>query len=165
MYCHNCGTRNPKGSNFCGACGATLQPVDSAETTITFMPVDAGDEPEDIQLSPDDLGPGKAVLVVKKGPEAGTNFFLDKDVVTCGRDASRDIFLDDVTVSRRHAEIRRHDNDFTIVDSDSLNGTFVNRNRVDEAQLANGDEIQIGKFKLVIFTEGQTPAPEGLAPA
>ncbi|MEX2553704.1 MAG: FHA domain-containing protein [Actinomycetota bacterium] len=157
MYCHNCGTRNPRGANFCGACGATLQPVDSNETTISFMPVDAGEPSEEVQLPLEDLSEGKAVLVVKKGPDAGTNFFLEKDVVTCGRDAGSDIFLDDVTVSRRHAEIRRNGNEFTIVDSDSLNGTFVNRNRVEKAPLSNGDEIQIGKFKLVIFTEGQAP--------
>jgi pSer/pThr/pTyr-binding forkhead associated (FHA) protein len=119
------------------------------------MPVDAGEDSEEVQFPLEDVGEGKAVLVVKKGPDAGTNFFLEKDVVTCGRDAGSDIFLDDVTVSRRHAEIRRNGNEFTIVDSDSLNGTFVNRNRVDKAPLHNGDEIQIGKFKLVIFTEGQ----------
>jgi pSer/pThr/pTyr-binding forkhead associated (FHA) protein len=119
------------------------------------VPVDAGEDSEEVQLPLEDLSEGKAVLVVKKGPDAGTNFFLEKDVVTCGRDASSDIFLDDVTVSRRHAEIRRNGNEFTIVDSDSLNGTFVNRNRVEKAPLKNGDEIQIGKFKLVIFTEGK----------
>jgi pSer/pThr/pTyr-binding forkhead associated (FHA) protein len=121
------------------------------------MPVDAGEPSEEVQLPLEDLSEGKAVLVVKKGPDAGTNFFLEKDVVTCGRDAGSDIFLDDVTVSRRHAEIRRNGNEFTIVDSDSLNGTFVNRNRVEKGPLSNGDEIQIGKFKLVIFTEGQAP--------
>lgn len=121
------------------------------------MPVDSGEDSEEFQLPLEDLSEGKAVLVVKKGPDAGTNFFLEKDVVTCGRDAGSDIFLDDVTVSRRHAEIRRNGNEFTIVDSDSLNGTFVNRNRVEKAPLSNGDEIQIGKFKLVIFTEGQAP--------
>lgn len=154
MYCHNCGTRNPKGANFCGACGHTLQPVSASETTISFVPEAGGDEPEELTLNPQDFEEGKAVLVVKKGPDAGTNFFLDKDVITCGRDSASDIFLDDVTVSRRHAEIRRDSGGFTIVDSDSLNGTFVNRIRVDSAPLANGDEIQIGKFKLVIFTNG-----------
>lgn len=154
MYCHNCGTRNPKGANFCGACGHTLQPVSATETTISFVPEAAGDEAEELSLSPKDFDEGKAVLVVKKGPDAGTNFFLDKDVVTCGRDSASDIFLDDVTVSRRHAEIRRGEEGYTIVDSDSLNGTFVNRMRVDSAPLTNGDEIQIGKFKLVIFTDG-----------
>lgn len=154
MYCHNCGTRNPTGANFCGACGNTLQAADAAETTISFMPEALGNESEEIAYPIDEIEEGKAVLVVKKGPEAGTNFFLEKDVVTCGRDAASDIFLDDVTVSRRHAEIRRDPAGFSIVDSDSLNGTFVNRNRVDQAPLRNGDEIQIGKFKLVIFTEG-----------
>lgn len=154
MYCHNCGTRNPTGANFCGACGNTLQPSDAAETTISFMPEMPTSETEEVSFPVDEIEEGKAVLVVKKGPEAGTNFFLEKDVVTCGRDSGSDIFLDDVTVSRRHAEIRREGNGWVIVDSDSLNGTFVNRNRVDRAPLKNGDEIQIGKFKLVIFTEG-----------
>ena len=122
------------------------------------MPADATDETEEVQLPLEDLTEGRAVLVVKKGPDAGTNFYLEKDVVTLGRDAGSDIFLDDVTVSRRHAEIRRNGNEFTIFDSDSLNGTFVNRNRVDKAPLKSGDDIQIGKFKLVIFTEGQPKA-------
>jgi len=116
MYCHNCGTRNPTGANFCGACGNTLQPADAAETTISFIPEISANETEDVSFPVDEI--------------------------------------DDVTVSRRHAEIRREAGEFTIVDSDSLNGTFVNRNRVDQAPLKNGDEIQIGKFKLVIFTEG-----------
>ena len=154
MYCHNCGTRNPTGAKFCGACGNTLQPADAAETTISFIPEVPTYETEEVSFPVEEIEEGKAVLVVKKGPEAGTNFFLEKDVVTCGRDAASDIFLDDVTVSRRHAEIRRDSSGFKIVDSDSLNGTFVNRNRVDSAALKNGDEIQIGKFKLVIFTEG-----------
>ncbi|HEU4866913.1 MAG TPA: FHA domain-containing protein [Actinomycetota bacterium] len=154
MYCHNCGTRNPTGAKFCGACGNTLKPADAAETTISFIPEVPTYETEEVSFPVEEIEEGKAVLVVKKGPEAGTNFFLEKDVVTCGRDAASDIFLDDVTVSRRHAEIRRDSSGFKIVDSDSLNGTFVNRNRVDSAALKNGDEIQIGKFKLVIFTEG-----------
>jgi pSer/pThr/pTyr-binding forkhead associated (FHA) protein len=155
MYCHNCGTRNPTGAKFCGACGKTLQPADAAETTISFIPEIPTYETEEVSFPSEEIEEGKAILVVKKGPEAGTNFFLEKDVVTCGRDSASDIFLDDVTVSRRHAEIRRDANGFKIVDSDSLNGTFVNRNRVDSAELKNGDEIQIGKFKLVIFTEGK----------
>lgn len=156
MYCHNCGTRNPTGAKFCGACGDALQPVaDATETTISFMPESYSQEPDEVTAPVEEIEPGRAVLVVKKGPDAGTNFFLEKDVITCGRDAGNDIFLDDVTVSRHHAQIRREEDSFVIVDSDSLNGTFVNRNRVDRAALKNRDEIQIGKFKLVIFTEGQ----------
>ncbi|HLF70503.1 MAG TPA: FHA domain-containing protein, partial [Actinomycetota bacterium] len=78
---------------------------------------------------------------------------LDRDETTCGRQPTSDIFLDDVTVSRKHAEIRREGTSFTIADVGSLNGTFVNRARVDVSPLANGDEIQIGKFKLAFFTE------------
>ena len=153
MYCNNCGSRNPTGANFCSACGNPLPPS-SADTTISFVPEAPADEADEIALPVEELEEGKAVLVIKKGPDAGTNFFLDKDVVTCGRDSGSDIFLDDITVSRKHAEIRRGPEGFTIYDADSLNGTFVNRNRVDKALLFNGDEIQIGKFKLVIFTEG-----------
>jgi pSer/pThr/pTyr-binding forkhead associated (FHA) protein len=154
MYCHNCGSRNPTGANFCSACGTALQPASGAETTISFIPEAPADDSDEIALPAEDLEEGKAVLVIKKGPDAGTNFFLDKDLITCGRDSGSDIFLDDITVSRKHAEIRRSREGFTIYDADSLNGTFVNRNRVDKALLFNGDEIQIGKFKLVIFTEG-----------
>lgn len=154
MYCHNCGHKNPDEANFCATCGATLKPVDSADTTITFMP-DAGAEgSEEIAVPIEELEEGKAILVVKKGPDAGTKFFLDKDVVTCGRHKGSDIFLDDVTVSRKHAEIRRDESGFSIADAGSLNGTFVNRERVDSSPLTNGDEIQIGKFRLVFFTEG-----------
>lgn len=153
MYCHNCGHRNPDDANFCSTCGAALQRGDDqADTTITFTPEGASDPTEDIAVSIEDLEEGKAILVVKKGPEAGTRFLLDKEVINCGRDKSSDIFLDDVTVSRKHAEIRRGESGFVIEDAGSLNGTFVNRTRVDSSALSNGDEIQIGKFRLVFFT-------------
>ena len=92
--------------------------------------------------------------MVRRGPNAGSNFVLDKDLTTAGRHPESDIFLDDVTVSRRHAEIRRRDDKFYVQDKGSLNGTYVNRQRVDETPLASGDELQIGKFKLVFF-EGE----------
>jgi pSer/pThr/pTyr-binding forkhead associated (FHA) protein len=88
---------------------------------------------------------------VKRGANAGSTFLLDKDVTTAGRMPDSDIFLDDVTVSRKHAELRREDNRFFVHDSGSLNGTYVNMQRVDDAELASGDEIQIGKFKLAFF--------------
>lgn len=158
MYCHNCGHRNPEHANFCSTCGATLRPEDPSDTTVTLTPEGASEPTEEILVPIEDLGDGKAVLVVKKGPDAGTKFTIDKDVVTCGRHKSNDIFLDDFTVSRKHAEIRRDDQGFALRDVGSLNGTFVNRQRVDDVRLSNGDEIQIGKFKLVIFTEGP-PSP------
>ncbi|CKV04933.1 glycogen accumulation regulator GarA [Mycobacterium tuberculosis] len=96
--------------------------------------------------------PGSALLVVKRGPNAGSRFLLDQAITSAGRHPDSDIFLDDVTVSRRHAEFRLENNEFNVVDVGSLNGTYVNREPVDSAVLANGDEVQIGKFRLVFLT-------------
>ncbi|MGF2946963.1 glycogen accumulation regulator GarA [Mycobacterium sp. Lab-001] len=98
------------------------------------------------------LPAGSALLVVKRGPNAGSRFLLDQPVTSAGRHPDSDIFLDDVTVSRRHAEFRLDNNEFHVVDVGSLNGTYVNREPVDSAVLANGDEVQIGKFRLVFMT-------------
>ncbi len=95
---------------------------------------------------------GSALLVVKRGPNAGSRFLLDQPTTSAGRHPDSDIFLDDVTVSRRHAEFRLDGDDFLVVDVGSLNGTYVNREPVDAATLANGDEVQIGKFRLVFLT-------------
>lgn len=98
------------------------------------------------------LAPGTALLVVKRGPNAGSRFLLDQPTTSAGRHPDSDIFLDDVTVSRRHAEFRLGDNEFQVVDVGSLNGTYVNREPVDTATLSNGDEVQIGKFRLVFLS-------------
>lgn len=98
------------------------------------------------------LPEGQALLVVKRGPNAGSRFLLDQDTTSAGRHPDSDIFLDDVTVSRRHAEFRSEGETFTVVDVGSLNGTYVNREPVDSASLSNGDEVQIGKFRLVFLT-------------
>ena len=92
------------------------------------------------------------MLVVKRGPNAGSRFLLDQPRTSAGRHPDSDIFLDDVTVSRRHAEFRLEAGEFQVVDVGSLNGTYVNREPVDSALLANGDEVQIGKFRLVFLT-------------
>jgi pSer/pThr/pTyr-binding forkhead associated (FHA) protein len=113
------------------------------------------DTGEVIDLPIQDLRDDQALLVVKRGPNAGSQFLIEKDVTTAGRHPESDIFLDDITVSRRHAEIRRKDGNFFVHDMGSLNGTYVNRERVENTQLATGDELQIGKFKLAFFT-GQT---------
>lgn len=97
------------------------------------------------------LPTGSALLVVKRGPNAGSRFLLDQATTSAGRHPDSDIFLDDVTVSRRHAEFRLDGNEFQVVDVGSLNGTYVNREPVDSASLANGDEVQIGKFRLVFL--------------
>jgi pSer/pThr/pTyr-binding forkhead associated (FHA) protein len=98
------------------------------------------------------LPPGSALLVVKRGPNAGSRFLLDADVTTAGRHPESDIFLDDVTVSRRHAEFVRDGDGFQVRDVGSLNGTYLNRGRIDAAALAGGDEVQIGKYRLVFLT-------------
>jgi FHA domain/zinc-ribbon domain len=155
MYCTNCGHKNPDGANFCSSCGSALAEAGGSDTTITFAPAELeSDLEEEIHISPEELEGGRAVMVVKRGPNAGSKFFLDTDTVKIGRHPDSDIFLDDITVSRRHAEIRRADTSFGLHDIGSLNGTYVNRERVEEADLRSGDEIQIGKFKLVFLTGG-----------
>jgi len=104
----------------------------------------------------DGLPSGSALVVVKRGPNAGSRFLPDQPVTSAGRHPGSDIFLDDITVSRRHAEFRRENGQFRIVDTGSLNGTYVNRNLVQSAVLANGDEIQIGKFRLVFLIRPTT---------
>lgn len=93
-----------------------------------------------------------ALLIVKRGPSDGSRFLLDIDVTTAGRHPNAEIFLDDVTVSRKHAEFRRSGNVFTVVDLASLNGTYLNGTRVDSAVLSDGDEVQVGKFKLTFYS-------------
>jgi pSer/pThr/pTyr-binding forkhead associated (FHA) protein len=102
------------------------------------------------------LPSGSALLIVRRGPNAGSRFLLDQPVTSAGRGPGCDIFLDDLTVSRRHAEFRRDNGEFQIVDISSLNGTYVNGKPVASAMLANGDEIQIGKFRLVVLIRPTT---------
>jgi pSer/pThr/pTyr-binding forkhead associated (FHA) protein len=109
------------------------------------------------------LPAGSALLVVRRGPNAGSRFLLDRSTTSAGRHPDSDIFLDDVTVSRRHAEFRREGGEFVVVDVGSLNGAYVNREPVDTAMLTNGDEVQIGKFRLVFLTgpRGSRGADQG----
>ena len=107
------------------------------------------------------LPPGTALLAVRRGPNAGARFLLDHDVTTSGRHPDSDIFLDDVTVSRRHAEFHREGGTFTVRDVGSLNGTYLNRERLEESPLTGGDEVQIGKYRLVFLTGRPDPAGEG----
>jgi len=101
------------------------------------------------------LASGSALLVVKRGPNAGSRFQLDKEVISAGRHPESDIFLDDVTVSRRHAEFRRTIDGYEVSDVGSLNGTYVNREPIESSALSNGDEVQVGKFRLVFLTGSQ----------
>ncbi len=168
-YCTNCGRDNPDGSNFCAQCGAPLSGSTKSEPagtpdqtaaptgdTTKTIPVVAEDRDADA-LSPEDeaavnaLPSGSALLVVQRGSNAGSRFLLNKDVVTAGRHQSSDIFLDDISVSRRHALFVRVPEGTVVKDQGSLNGTYVNRKVVDEYRLKHGDEVQIGKFRLVFF--------------
>src|ERR671938_187273 len=154
MFCTQCGTRNPEGARFCANCGAALYAADETPTTtinLTSQEVE-NDVESDVAAPVEELREGTAMLVVRRGPNAGSRFLLDKEVVTAGRHPESDIFLDDITVSRRHAEIRRgRGGEFTVHDVRSLNRTHLNRERVEDGSLTNGAELQIGKFKLVFF--------------
>ena len=120
------------------------------DSDLSFVPF--GSELSDAELNAIDALPsGAALLVVRSGPTAGARYLLDSDVMTVGRHPEADIFFDDVTVSRRHAEITRDRNRFEIVDQRSLNGTYVNGERVDRSNLVNGAEVRIGKFRLNFF--------------
>jgi pSer/pThr/pTyr-binding forkhead associated (FHA) protein len=129
-------------------------------STLNLGALDDALDATDTEMAPSrmagSLPPGMALLVVRRGPNAGARFLLDHDVTTSGRHPDSDIFLDDVTVSRRHAEFHREGGTFTVRDVGSLNGTYVNRERVEAATLSNGDEVQVGKFRLV-FIAGPRP--------
>jgi pSer/pThr/pTyr-binding forkhead associated (FHA) protein len=107
------------------------------------------------------LPAGTALLIVKRGPNAGSRFLLDSELTTVGRHPDSDIFLDDVTVSRRHAEFYRHHAGFTVRDVGSLNGTYVNRERIEETDLRDGDEVQVGKFRLTFLMARRSQADSG----
>jgi FHA domain/Double zinc ribbon len=159
VFCAQCGHQNPGDSHFCARCGAALSTASSTEpgndqtTTISLAGIDV-DEHDDLagELLGESLPAGFALLVVQRGPNAGSRFLLDKEVTVAGRHPDSDIFLDDVTVSRKHAQFTRTDEGFVVADVGSLNGTYLNRERIEQAFVHNGDEVQVGKFRLVFFT-------------
>ena len=154
VFCNTCGHRNPANANFCSSCGNHLEQAPE-EHTVTLTPIDPDATDDELTVGIDDLPEGAATLVVTRGPGAGSRFVLDDDIVQAGRHPESDIFLDDVTVSRRHAELVRSGGAWIVRDVGSLNGTYVNRQRIeDQAPLKNGDELQIGRFKLVFLTAG-----------
>lgn len=154
VYCNNCGHRNQADANYCSSCGAVLESEAVEPTTITFFPTQPSDpSEEELEVPREEVSAAGGVLVVKRGPNAGSRFALDKDVTTGGRHPESDIFLDDITVSRRHVEVLREDDTYRVRDAGSLNGTYLNRERIEEAELHDGDELQVGKFKL-FFLQG-----------
>jgi hypothetical protein len=156
LECPQCGQQVPADANFCPSCGAQLESAagrarpDSTTASIEVGELDplheVGDLPE--------IEPGTGMLVVVRGPNAGSRFLLDRDTTSIGRHPDSDIFLDDVTVSRRHADIERDGDAQLLRDLGSLNGSYVNGARVDARRLATGDELQIGRFKLLYVGGG-----------
>ena len=129
-----------------------MAPGDDTTATIVFNPTEERELEDELAVSAEELPEGAGMLLVRKGPNAGSRYVLDAEVTRAGRHPDSDIFLDDITVSRRHAEITRHSDGYVLRDVGSLNGTYVNRDRVEESKLSHGDELQIGKFKLVFLT-------------
>ena len=149
--CPNCGYQNPLGARFCSSCGAQLvERAVSEEATMIHDPAPAADAVDITAEELADMPEGTiGMFVVRQGPKKGSRIALDSDEVSIGRHPESDIFLDDVTVSRRHAVVTRAGNGFHVSDAGSLNGTYVNQSRVETAALNDGDEVQVGKFKLV----------------
>lgn len=145
MNCPKCGAENDMQAKVCDQCGSGLA-VSSDETTTVLTPVPEAEE-ELTEIEPE--AHGKRVLVVKKGPNPGVRFPLEQEKIVLGRDPQSDIFLNDITVSRKHAEIKITASEVMVTDLGSLNGTYVNDSRVEKVSLQNGDVLQIGKFKLV----------------
>ena len=149
IFCTNCGHENQPGANFCSSCGQVL-PRDEEPRTVTFA-LDPQGSADDLEVNVDEVSNG-GVLIATRGPNSGSEFALEHVITTAGRHPDSDIFLDDVTVSRRHAEIERTTEGFVVRDVGSLNGTYLNQRIIEgDTPLGNGDELQIGLFKLVFI--------------
>jgi len=151
LFCKKCGCENKDMDKFCQKCGADLASSLKAENTKAFDAII--EEYEEAKVDAEEVPEGGAVLIVKKGPMVGQKFLLNKDKITIGRNLGSDIFLDDITVSRGHAEIDFDLKGAILKDLGSLNGTYVNNKLVEKAKLKNKDEIQIGRFKLVFLNK------------
>jgi hypothetical protein len=155
VYCPECGFQNPEAANYCSKCGALLvhDPSSEGDTTMTFTP-EEGEDANGAPIAEEITAEGPALVVRSGGGRAGEHFSPQGERTTIGRSPDCDIFLDDVTVSRKHAVLLQEDGRFTIEDLGSLNGTYVNRRRIESAQLSDGDELQIGKYRLTFLVGG-----------
>jgi len=153
VFCTRCGHPNKDDARFCANCGHPLQ----GDVTVSLPAIEGEEEAhDDFPFPHDELEAGQALLLVKRGPNAGSTFLVQADSTSVGRSPDSAVFLDDVTVSRAHAVLERRAGDAWFVrDVGSLNGTYVNGEQVDETKLASGDEVQIGMFKLMFFTAGE----------
>jgi FHA domain/zinc-ribbon domain len=148
VYCQECGFQNPEAANFCARCGALLQKGEgSVETTQSLSP----EEVAELDHEPVVGLEGPALVVRQGGGRAGESFRPSADRTRIGRSPECEIFLDDVTVSRNHAVLIARPDGFVVEDLGSLNGTFVNRRRIDTAVLKGGDELQIGKYRMTFI--------------
>jgi hypothetical protein len=150
VYCPECGFQNPEAANFCSRCGAALTPPESeGDSTMTLSAEEAaaGVLGELGEAMPE----GPALIVRSGGGRAGEHFTPTGERTTIGRSPDCDIFLDDVTVSRRHAVLIARGDEFFIEDQGSLNGTYVNRRRIESERLESGDEVQVGKYRLTFL--------------
>ena len=152
LHCPECGFVNPEGANYCQKCGAFLgaSPEAGDATTATYR-VDETGELQPVDLD-DVVARGAALVIRSGGGRVGESFALDRDRMTIGRRPDADVFLDDVTVSRDHALLVRRGGDYYLDDCGSLNGTYVNRRRIDSHRLEDGDELQVGKYKLTFLS-------------
>jgi hypothetical protein len=152
VHCSECGFSNDEGANYCQRCGAFLPQSDPppGTTTATYKVGDTG-ELEEVPLD-DVVSSGAALVIRVGGGRSGESFPLEGERLTIGRRPDSDIFLDDVTVSRDHALLVRRGNGYYLDDCGSLNGTYVNRRRIESHRLLDGDELQIGKYKLAFFS-------------
>ena len=149
VYCPECGFQNPEAANYCSRCGSLLYKGEADEQTMTYTPEDVNEG--NTAALQDLAGKGPALVVRSGGGRAGESFFPSGERTLIGRSPECDVFLDDVTVSRRHAELVRDDERFTISDLGSLNGTFVNKKRIESTDLEDDDEVQIGKYRLTFL--------------
>jgi hypothetical protein len=149
VYCPECGYNNPESAHFCAKCGAALVVPEEGESTEAFTAPELAESLDPLE----DLGVQGAALIVRSGGgRAGETFPVDESPTTIGRSPECGIFLDDVTVSRKHAVLAKQDGERRqIEDQGSLNGTFVNRERVETADVRDGDELQIGKYRLTFL--------------
>jgi Inner membrane component of T3SS, cytoplasmic domain/zinc-ribbon domain len=150
MRCRHCGHQNESGANFCSSCGNALPHEDEATLSLTEL-AERLELDEELGAALAELPEGMGMLVVRRGPNAGSRFVLDAEVTALGRHPDSDIFLDDITVSRRHAAVRRVDGGYEVADVGSLNGTYVDHKRVDTAPLHHLADLQIGRFVLVFL--------------
>jgi FHA domain/zinc-ribbon domain len=151
VYCPECGFQNPEAANFCSKCGSLIVRDDGDESTMNYVP-EGGDAEPDVTLEESGAG-GPALVVRSGGGLTGEMFHPQSERTLIGRSPDCEIFLDDVTVSRKHAVILQRNGTFVIEDLGSLNGTFVNKRRIESGELADGDEIQIGKYRLTFLTK------------